>query len=298
MTTRAWSLLLVLSLLWGGSYLSARVAAPVLPSLTLVFLRCGLAAVALHLVLFARGRRLPTDRRSLADYAGMGLLNNVIPFALIFYGTSTIGAGLAAILNATTPIFTALVFHAFTRDDRLTAGKTLGVALGFSGVAVMIGLEALADVGAHIVAELACLLAAISYAVSTLWGRRFRGRDPVETAAGQLSLSAVIVLPAAALFDAPWTLAMPSAPVIAAVLFLAFVATALAYIIFFKVLTVAGSNVMLVTFLVPVSAILLGVVILDETLAPRHWIGMALIGAGLAAIDGRIWRAVRRLQRA
>lgn len=293
MSRLAWILLIALSLLWGGSYLSARIAAPVLPPFTLVFLRCILAAVALNLLLAATGARLPTDRRSLADFAVMGLLNNVIPFALIFYGTSTIGAGLASILNATTPIFTALVMHVLTTDERLTPNKSVGVALGFTGVAVMLGVGALADLGGHIVAELACLAAAVSYAFSTLWARRFRGRPPMQTAAGQLTLSTLIVLPLAAGFEQPWTIPMPSGDVIAAVLFLALFATALAYVIFFRILTLAGSNVMLVTFLVPVSAILLGVVILGEHLEPRHWAGMALIMAGLAAIDGRLWRRLR-----
>nr|WP_246329622.1 DMT family transporter [Chthonobacter rhizosphaerae] len=287
-------MLLTLSLLWGGSYLSARVAAPVLPPFTLVFLRCALAAVALLVILKASGARLGWTRRQVIDYAGMGLLNNVIPFALIFYGTSQIGAGLASILNATTPIFTALVAHAFTSDEKLTANKTVGVILGFVGVAEMLGLGALADLGGHLEAELACLAAAVSYAVSTLWGRRFRGQPPMATAAGQLSLSSLIVLPLMLAAEAPWTLPMPPGDVAAAVLFLAFGATALAYILFFRILTLAGSNVMLVTFLVPVSAILLGVLVLGETLQLRHWVGMGLIMAGLVAIDGRLWRQVSR----
>jgi drug/metabolite transporter (DMT)-like permease len=293
MSRLAWILLIALSLLWGGSYLSARVAAPVLPPFTLVFSRVLLAAIALNLLLVASGARLPTDRRSIADFAVMGLLNNVIPFALIFYGTATIGAGLASILNATTPIFTALVMHALTSDERLTANKVTGVILGFTGVAVMLGAGALADLGGHLEAELACLGAAVSYAFSTLWARRFRGRPPMQTAAGQLTLSTLLVLPLAAVFEQPWSLPVPPADVVAAVLFLALFATALAYVIFFRILTLAGSNVMLVTFLVPVSAILLGVVVLGERLEPRHWAGMALIMAGLVAIDGRLWRRLR-----
>ncbi|WP_075217993.1 DMT family transporter [Mongoliimonas terrestris] len=290
MPRSAWILLLTLSLLWGGSYLSARVAAPVLPPFTLVFLRCALAAAVLLAVLRLGGTRLGWTRRQVADYAGMGFLNNVVPFALIFYGTAHIGAGLASILNATTPIFTALVAHAFTTDERLTANKTVGVILGFVGVAEMLGLGALADLGWHLTAELACLAAAVSYAFSTLWGRRFRGQPPLKTAAGQLTLSSLMVLPLMLVAEAPWTLPLPAGDVIAAVAFLAFGATALAYILFFRILTLAGSNVMLVTFLVPVSAILLGVAVLGETLAPRHWVGMGLIMAGLVAIDGRVWR--------
>ncbi len=290
MSRLAWILLVVLSLLWGGSFLSARIAAPHLPPLTLVFLRVSLAALALHLVLAASGRRMPTDLRSLRDYAGMGILNNIIPFALIFYGTATIGAGLASILNATTPIVTALVFHLFTRDERLTPAKTVGVSLGFAGVAVLIGPTALGDLGGHLLAELALVGAALGYAVSTLWARRFRGRDPEATACGQLTASAVIALPLALLVDQPWTLPAPPAEVVAAVLFLALLATALAYVIFFRILTLAGSNVQLVTFLVPVTAVALGWLVLGERLTAQALAGMVLIAGGLVAIDGRLWR--------
>jgi drug/metabolite transporter (DMT)-like permease len=294
MSRSAWILLLALSLLWGGSYLSARIAAPVLPPLTLVAARVALAALALGLVLVLTGRRMPLGLRPLAEYAGMGLLNNVIPFALIFYGTATIGAGLASILNATTPMLTAVVFHLFTTDEKLTANKIAGVVLGLAGVAVMMGPGLLGELGAHVLAELACLAAALSYAVSTLYARRFRGRDPAVTATGQLTASALIAVPLALLVDRPWTLPMPTADVTAAVLFLAFGATALAYVIFFRIMTLAGSNVMLVTLLVPVSAILLGAAVLGETLSGRHWAGMVLIMAGLAAIDGRLARAMKK----
>lgn len=290
MSRTAWLLLILLSLLWGGSFLTARIAAPSIPPFTLVFVRVLLAAVALNLVLAATGRRLPLDARSLRDFAVMGLLNNVVPFALIFFGTRTIGAGLASILNAMTPIATVLVMHAATSDEKLTAAKAVGVAFGFVGVAVLIGAGALAGLGEHLAAELACLAATVSYAVSTLWARRFRGRPPLVTATGQLTLATVVVAPLALLFEDPLALPLPGPDVVAAVLFLALAATALAYVIFFKILTLAGSNVMLVTFLVPVSAILLGVAVLGERLEPRHWIGMLLIMAGLAAIDGRLWR--------
>lgn len=292
MTRLAWILLIALSLLWGGSFLSARIAAPHVPPLTLVLVRVALAAAALHLLLAALGRRMPTDRRSLVDYAGMGILNNIIPFALIFYGTATIGAGLASILNATTPILTAIVFHLFTRDDRLNPAKTVGVILGFAGVAVMIGPSALGSLGDHFLAEAAIIGAAASYAFSTLWARRFRGRDPRETACGQLTASTVLCLPLALAVDRPWTLAVPPAEVVAAVLFLALIATALAYVMFFRILTVAGSNVQMVTFLVPVSAILLGWLILAETLSLRAFAGMLLIACGLVANDGRLWRRI------
>lgn len=290
MPSIAWVLLVSLSLLWGGSYLSARVAAPEITPFTLVFLRVGIAALVLNALLAFRRRHLVPSRRNLVNYAGMGLLNNVIPFALIFFGTRHIGAGLASILNAATPIFTVLVFHVLT-DEKLRPLKTVGVVLGFSGVAVMIGLSALGNLGADVLAEIACIGATVSYAFSSLWSRRFKGEDPVTTATGQLTASTILTLPLMIFVEAPWTLPAPSGEAVAAVLFLALLATAFAYILFFRIVAVAGaSNVMLVTFLVPVSAILLGWIVLGETLEPRHWAGMAMIMAGLAAIDGRLFR--------
>lgn len=289
----AWVLLAVLSLLWGGSFLSARIAAPEIPPFTLVLVRVAIAAAALNVYLAASGRRLPLDRRSVAEFAGMGFLNNIIPFSLIFYGTATISAGLASILNATTPILTALVFHVLTRDEKLTPNRTAGVLVGFAGVAVMLGPSALGDLGGHLLAELACVGASLGYAFSTLFARRFRGRDPATTAAGQLTAASMIALPIALVVDRPWTLPLPSAEVVAAVLFLALFATAFAYVLFFRILTLAGSNVQLVTFLVPATAVLLGWLILGEELDARGWAGMALIMAGLAAIDGRILKRLR-----
>ncbi|ODN68570.1 DMT family transporter [Methylobrevis pamukkalensis] len=286
----AWILLLLLSLLWGGSYLSARVAAPEIAPFTLVFLRVVIAAALLGLVLRLSGSRLGLTRRSAADFAVMGLLNNVIPFALIFYGTSQIEAGLASILNAATPMMTVLVFHVFT-EEKLKPLKVAGVIIGFAGVAVMMGGSALGDLGGDFLAELACIGATISYAFSSLWARRFKGQPPLRTATGQLTASSLLVLPLMLIFEAPWAAPAPSGPAWAAVIFLALAATALAYVVFFRIITLAGaSSVMLVTFLVPVSAVLLGWLVLGEVLEPRHWVGMALIMAGLAAIDGRVAR--------
>lgn len=290
----AWLLLVLLSLLWGGSYLSARVAAPEITPFTLVFLRCAIAAAVLNFALYASGRRLPWTAERIKQFAVMGILNNVIPFALIFYGTRHIGAGLASILNAATPICTVLVFH-FLSDDRLRPNKAAGVVLGFTGVAVMIGISALSNVGSHLLAELACLAATVSYAFSMLWSRRLTGLDPMVIATGQLTASTLLTLPLMLAFEQPFALPTPSVDAMLAVLFLALAATAFAYIVFFRIAALAGpANVMLVTFLVPISAIFLGWLFLGETLQPRHWAGMVLIMAGLAAIDGRVFGLFRR----
>ncbi len=293
MPAAAWGTLLVLSVLWGGSFLFIRIAVVEIPTLTVVLARVAIAAVVLLAVARLTGLALPRDRRSWRDYLVMGLLNNIVPFVLIVWGQRTLGAGLASILNATTPIFGVVIAHLLTSDDKATPLKAAGVALAFVGVAVLVGLDALSGLGDHLLAELACLGAAVSYGFSGLWSRRFRGRPPIATAAGQLTCSSLILAPVVLLVDPPWTHAAPGTTALAAVLALALLSTALAYILFFRLTTAVGpTNTMLVTFLIPPSAILLGYLVLDERLAPQHLAGVLLIGLGLAAIDGRL---VRRL---
>jgi drug/metabolite transporter (DMT)-like permease len=292
MTGRVWLLLGVLSLLWGGSFFFIGIAVRELPPLTIVASRVALAALVLLPALHLMGQNLPRERRIWLAFFGMGLLNNVIPFTLIVWGQSQIPSGLASILNATTPISTAIVAHVFTSDEKLTANRMLGVLLGLAGVAVMLGADLLGGLGQNIAAQAACLLATLSYACAGVFGRRFRRMavPPPVTAGGQLIASTIMLLPLAALVDRPWTLALPGWPVLAALLALAVLSTALAYVIFFRVMAAAGSNVNLVTLLVPVSAILLGVLVLGETLLPRHLLGFGIIALGLLAIDGRVLR--------
>ncbi|MBL8571216.1 MAG: DMT family transporter [Phreatobacter sp.] len=293
MTSREWALLLALSVLWGGSFFFVRVALDGLPPLTLVLARVGIGGIVLLAVLKAMGQAFPRSREVWATLAVMALLNNLIPFSLIFWGQTAIPAGLAAILNATTPLFTVIVMHLFTADEKATPPKVAGVLTGFAGVVVLVGPAAFGALDTPLWALAACLAAAISYAFSGLWGRRFKplGLTPVFTAWGQLTVTTIAMLPIVAIVDRPWTLAMPGWPVILAVLGLAALSTALAYIIFFRILDSAGpTNLLLVTFLIPVSAILLSSLFLGERLAWTHFAGMGLIGLGLAAIDGRLWK--------
>lgn len=291
MPAAAWGMLLALSTLWGGSFLFNRLAVAEVPTLSVVFVRVTIAAIALLIVARVTGIAMPSDRRAWRDYLVMGLLNNIIPFILIVWGQRTIGAGLASILNATTPIFGVIIAHLFTRDDKATPLKAMGIVVAFLGVAVLVGIDALVGIGDHLLAELACLGAALSYGFSGLWSRRFRGRPPLTTAAGQLICSSVLLLPAVAVVDQPWLHALPSPTAIAAITALALLSTAVAYILFFRLTTLVGpTNTMLVTFMIPPSAILLGIVFLAERLAPQHIAGVVLIGAGLAAIDGRLLR--------
>lgn len=290
MTPSDWGLLAILSIVWGGSFLFNGVAVRELPPLTIVAVRVVTAALALHVTLRVLGVRLPIGRRAWAAFLGMGILNNVIPFCLIVWGQGHIGSGLASILNATTPLFTVIVAHYWTEDERLTGPRLAGVVVGFIGVAVMIGAAAMAALDKSILAQLAVLGAALSYGFSGVFGRRFKtmGIPPLATAAGQVTASSAILLPLALVVDRPWTLSLPSTGALLSLAALGLVSTAFAYLIFFRLLARAGAtNVGLVTFLIPVSAILLGVLILGETLAARHGAGMALIAAGLLLIDGR-----------
>ncbi len=294
MTASDWGLLATLSLVWGGSFLFNGVAVRELPFLTVVTLRVGIAALALHVMLRVMRVALPRGRQVWGAFIGMGILNNVIPFSLIVWGQSHIASGLASILNATTPLFTVIVAHYFTTDERLTGHRLMGVVVGFVGVAVMVGTAALAGLNANVLAQLAILGAALSYGFSGVYGRRFKamGIPPLATAAGQVTASSVMLLPVTLYIDRPWTLPMPSLAAILSILGLALVSTAFAYLIFFRLLARAGAtNAGLVTFLIPVSAILFGVVLLGETLEPRHVAGMALIGAGLLLMDGRVLSA-------
>jgi len=288
MSAADWLLLVGLSLLWGGSFFFAKIAVLELPPMTVALGRVAIAAAILLTLARATGVALPASLSDWRPYTLMGLLNNVIPFTLLFWGQTHIPSGLAAILNATTPLFTVLVAHVATADEKLTGARLAGLAAGLAGVVVMIGPDVLRDLGANVLAQLACLLAAISYAFAGVYGRRFRGEPALRVAAGQLTASSVILALPVALIDRPWMLPLPSHTAIAALVALAALSTALGYLIFFRILARAGAtNVSLVTFLIPVSAILLGTLVLGEQLAARHFAGMAAIALGLAAIDGR-----------
>jgi drug/metabolite transporter (DMT)-like permease len=294
MSAGEWGLLVLLSVLWGGSFFFNQLAVAALPPLTVVAARVVLAAAILLAAVAAAGLELPRRGVVLRAFLAIGVLNNAVPFTLIVWGQSHITSGVAAILNASTPLFTVLLAHWLTDDERLTAGRLGGVLLGFAGVAVMLGG---AGFGGARLAELACLGAAVSYALAGIYGRRFRrlGVPPLVTAAGQVAASSLVLLPLALVVDRPWTLPAPGWPVLAALVGVAALSTALAYLVYFRLLASAGAtNLLLVTLLIPVTAILLGVAVLGEVLLPRHLAGMALIGVGLGAIDGRPLGWLRR----
>ncbi len=299
MTPLQWMMLIGLSVLWGGSFFFAGVAVREIPPVTIAAVRAGGAALILNAALPLFGLRLPSARAAWMAFGVMGFINNVVPFTLIFWAQTHIPSGLASILNATTPLSAIVVAHVATQDEKMAGGRLLGVLIGFFGVATMIGLDLLQGIGTHVIAQIALVLAGFSYACAGVYGRRFArmGIAPMVTATGQVTASTLFLVPLALLVDAPWTLPMPSFSAWAALFGIAALSTALAYVIYFRLLAVAGAtNLLLVTFLIPVSAIGMGVFVLGEALAPRHIVGMALIGFGLACIDGRVFGfAARRI---
>lgn len=285
-----WLMLIALSILWGGSFFFNKLTVAEWPPFAVVQVRVGLAALALLLVVRIAGQSMAVGRELWLAFFGMGILNNLIPFSLFLWGQQQIASGLASILNATTPIFAVLVMHCFG-NEKATGPKLGGVLAGLVGVAILMGPDAISGLGSNLAAQIACILAAVSYAFSGLLGRRFRGVSPLVAATGQLSASTLMMIPIVFVMHPPWTLPVPSQTAFLALVGLALISTALAYLLFFRIMRTAGpSNVMLVTFLIPVSAILLGSGLLGEDLLPRHFAGMAAIFVGLALIDGRVLR--------
>jgi len=277
-----WACLIALSFLWGGTFFFAKIALTEAPPLTVVLSRLILASLVLHLLTRAMGIDARGSSPRWRDFAVLGMINNVLPFCLIFWGQTQISIGLASILNATTPLFSVIVAHFLTRDEKLTRLRAIGVAAGLAGVAAMIGLDALSSLGTSLPHQLAVLGAALSYGFAGVYSRRFKGAPAMTIATGQLTASALILAPVALLIDQPWTLPLPSPPVIWSLIALGLFSTALAYFLYFRILTASGAtNAALVTFLVPVSALTLG--------GPQLF-GMALIALGLSLIDGRLWR--------
>ncbi|WP_192363063.1 DMT family transporter [Mesorhizobium mediterraneum] len=289
MALKDWAQLLLLGAIWGGSFFFARIAVAEIPPLVLVLFRVAIAALALHLYLGLRG---PTFRLAL-PHAGLFLLlalvNNVIPFSLIFAGQTELGAGVASVLNSTTPFWTLVLANALTSDEKLSWNKLAGIALGIVGTAVMIGPGLLAGLGGPVWAKFALVGASLSYAIALMIARRFKGVPSPVIATGQLTASTIIMIPIV-LSHGTANLFSASPPVWAAVLALALLSTAFAYILYFNLVASAGAtNASLVTLIVPASAILLGFLFLGERLELFELGGMALIAFGLVTIDGRLF---------
>jgi drug/metabolite transporter (DMT)-like permease len=294
MGLQEWGLIIILSILWGGSFFFVGVAVKEMPPLTIVLCRVALASIILLAVVHLKGNKMPSSKGLWGGYIIMGALNNLVPFSLIVWGQTHIESGLASILNGTTPIFSVVLAHFLTRDERLTNNRMTGVLIGWIGVAVLIGFESLRGFGIEVIGQIAVLGAAFSYACAAIYGRRFKGLSPLVVATGMLCGSTIMMTPLALFVEQPWNLS-PSMMTIAAIFGLAAISTSLAYIIYFRVLATSGpTNLLLVTFLIPLSAILLGVIVLGEQLGWNAFVGMGLIFIGLIAIDGRLLKIFKR----
>ncbi|MCK5695652.1 MAG: DMT family transporter [Desulfobacula sp.] len=289
-----WFLIVILSIIWGASFFFVEIAIERMTPLTIVLYRVGFASFFLLGFVWFTGRKMPKNLGIWEAFLAIGLLNNVIPFSLITWGQQHIDSSLASILNATTPVFSVILAHFLTKDEPLTKNRLTGVLFGWMGVAVLIGIEALSGVGMKIAGQAAVLGAAILYAFAAIFGRRFKDIDPVVVAAGMLTGSFIIMIPLAFIMGQP--LALNPTPVTWTALFgLSAISTALAYIIYFHVLSRAGAtNILLVTFLIPVSAILLGMMVLGETPGWNVFAGMGLIFMGLIFIDGRLLKRIKK----
>jgi len=301
MNGRDWLILLTLALIWGGAFMLIGVAVHQVPPLTYVWLRLSFAAAGLWGFLWWKGEQIRLPRQAWGSIFLVALLNNSLPFVLFGWAQTHIASGLASILNATTPIWGVLVAHLFTRDERMSPAKLAGVLIGFGGVALMVGPSLLTSLGQGAMPQLACIAASLSYALAAVWAKRFRkmGIPAASLTVGQLTGGAAMMLPVALIIDRPWTEAMPSLTAWGAILALALVCTAFAYVLYFKLIDSAGAtNALLVTLLVPPTAILLGATFLHESLAPQDFAGLALIALGLAAIDGRLFSLLGRSRQA
>ena len=296
MTRGDWALLLVLALIWGAAFFFIHVAVAHVAPLTYVWLRLTIAAAGLLAWMRFKGEKLSLPLPVWGAMLVLALLNNVIPFALFGWAQQHIASGLASILNATTPIWVVVVAHIATSDERMTPAKLIGVVIGFVGVATMIGPDLLAS-GDSLLPQLACIAASLCYALAGVWARRFKpmGLKPLKVATAQLLVGALIMTPVSLTVSQPWIGGSPSLAALGAIAVLALACTALGYVLYFRLIDSAGAtNATLVTLLVPPFAILLGALFLGEVLTGGQFMGFAFTALGLAVIDGRLFRAVRR----
>jgi drug/metabolite transporter (DMT)-like permease len=290
-------MLVVLSILWGGSFFFVEVLIEYLPPLTIVTLRVGLAALILWGLIIVLKIPIPNTRQYWSALTVVGLLSNALPFCLIVWGQTQISSGLASIFNSTTSFFTVIVAGIFLVDEPITRQKLIGVIFGVFGAIILIGPEALSGLNGPVLGQLAVMGASISYALSSVYSRRFKGwgLPPLIVVTGQVSMATLILLPIMLIVDKPWE--QPFIPLVAigAIMGLSLFSTVIAFILFFRLIASAGAtNATLVTFLIPISAVLLGVTFLGETFSGLQFIGMTLIGLGILVMDGRIYNLLRR----
>ncbi|EJJ29462.1 DMT(drug/metabolite transporter) superfamily permease [Rhizobium sp. CF142] len=293
--TRELALLLALSTLWGASYTFIKIGVETIPPVTLVAARTLIAGALLLAIIHWRGLRLPRDRKTWAYFLFQACLNSVLPFTLIAWAERTTDAGLAAILNSTTPIFAFLITALVTRHEALTGRKLFGVSAGLVGTALVIGVGALGSIGQALWAQLAIVAATICYAGAAVFGRNFRGLDPMLPAAGSLLSGAAILIPTSIVIDHPWT-SQPSLHSVLALLALSVFSTALAFVIYFRLMQTLGSIAATAQayLRVPIG-VAIGVVFLGETLSSMAGLGLACVMAGVIAMTLPARMQVRRV---
>ena len=292
MSAADWGVIMLLSLLWGGAFFMIELGLRGFPPITLVFLRMALAVPPMLLILKVMGHRLPGDLKSWRQLFILGTINAALPFILFFWGQTQIDSGLASILNATTPLWGLVTAHFLTRDEKATPARVVGVFLGLAGITVMVGTDALGGMSGNVLAQMACLAATFFYALAAVYARTLSQSTltPLVVATGQVITAALIMLPIMLAVDQPWTLPTPGWDAWAGAIGLAVPSTAIAYVFYFRLIDKAGaSNAMLVAFIMPVIAVVLGVAALGETIEPKEAAGAVLIALGLLAIDGRIF---------
>ena len=278
------ALLLLLATLWGGSYTFIKLGVATIPPITLIAARTLIAGLLLLVVMHARGLRLPKDVATWRRFLFQACLNSVIPWTLIAWGERSLDAGLATILNSTSPIFTFFMTLAITRHETVSMRKLFGVLAGMVGICLIVGVQALTGLGERFAAELATVIATICYAVGAIFSRGFKGLDPMAPAAGSLLCGAAILVPISLVVDRPWTLA-PSTNSMLALLALAAFSTALAFVIYFRLIMTLGSvgTTAQAYLRVPIG-VALSVAFLGETLTPTAWIGLGCVVIGVAAM--------------
>jgi drug/metabolite transporter (DMT)-like permease len=281
---RELALLVLLSILWGASYAFIRIGVDTIPPLTLIAARTLIAGGVLAAIIRWRGLGWPTDSATWRRFLVQACLNSVVPFTLIAWAEQTTEAGLATILNSTSPIFTFLLTALITRHEAVTTRKLFGVAAGITGISLVVGVEALGGLGHELWAQVAIIAATICYAGAAIFGKSFKGLDPMLPAAGSLIAGAAIMIPAALAIDHPWTLT-PSARSMLALLALSVFSTALALVIYFRLVQTLGSvGATAQSYLrVPVG-VAIGVVALGERLSSTAWLGLACVVAGVIAM--------------
>jgi drug/metabolite transporter (DMT)-like permease len=289
---QSWGLLLILSVIWGGSFLFIAVAVKELPALLIVLARVGIAAVILLPIHLAVQGRLPRDLKTWIACGGMSIMNNVIPFTAISWGQHHITGGLASVINATTPMFAAL-FMALAGLEGITPRKSIALTLGLVGVLVLKG-GGFGDLGAQTLGILAVVLASACYGLSAPWSKvRLVGIPPLTTATLQLSMSTIIMAAIVLFFAEPAQYFAVSGKTWLSLFLLAAVSTSIAYLLFFRIIARAGpSFVSLVTMIIPISAILMGYLLLNERLTINEVLGALIIGLALVIIDGRMLRYI------